>query len=184
MRGIGQTACGTPQTLTNCGIGQNPGPIRCGRPGGRGVPGQRRVDARMHCVQPPGQRRVVRNFDRLVVDFRAGAAVLNGFSARGISPRRQARQPCRFFNGGEIAEAREITRARLTDPRPNLAIAVTTILCRLLGAVAVAVRLTGAMLVHPLAVPIVNGRRRKRVSMAVRAVAAAQPSGASTGDSR
>jgi len=38
----------------------------------------------MHCVKLPGQRLMVRDFDRQVAEFQARAAVLNGFTALGI----------------------------------------------------------------------------------------------------
>ena len=38
----------------------------------------------MHCVKLPGQRLMVRDFDRQVAEIQARVVVLNGFTALGI----------------------------------------------------------------------------------------------------
>ena len=38
----------------------------------------------MHCIKPPGQRLMARDFDRQVAEVQMGVAVLNGFTALGI----------------------------------------------------------------------------------------------------
>ena len=43
-----------------------------------------RVETKMHCVKLLGQRLMARDFDRQVVEFQVGVAVLNGFTALGI----------------------------------------------------------------------------------------------------
>ena len=39
----------------------------------------------MHCLKLPGQRLVARDFDRQVAEFQVRVAVLNAFTALGIS---------------------------------------------------------------------------------------------------
>ena len=39
----------------------------------------------MHCVKLPGQRLMVRDFNRQVAEFRVHVALLNGFTAPGIA---------------------------------------------------------------------------------------------------
>ena len=38
----------------------------------------------MHCVKLPGQRLMVRDFDRQVAEIQARVVVLNGFTALGL----------------------------------------------------------------------------------------------------
>lgn len=42
-------------------------------------------DAKMHCVKLLGQHLMAREFDRQVAEFQVRVAVLNGFTALGIS---------------------------------------------------------------------------------------------------
>ena len=44
-----------------------------------------RVETKMHCVKLLGQRLMARDFDRQVAEFQVRVAVLNGFTALGIS---------------------------------------------------------------------------------------------------
>jgi len=43
-----------------------------------------RVETKMHCVKPPGQRLMARDSDRQVSEFEVRVAVLNGSTAPGI----------------------------------------------------------------------------------------------------
>ena len=59
---------------------------RVGRPIWRRCSGDHRrsrVETKMHCVKPPGQRLMARDFDRQVAEVQVRVAVLNGFTALG-----------------------------------------------------------------------------------------------------
>lgn len=43
-----------------------------------------RVETKMHCVKPLGQRLMARDFDRQVAKLQVRIAVLNGYAALGI----------------------------------------------------------------------------------------------------
>ncbi|MGY9050388.1 MAG: IS5/IS1182 family transposase, partial [Rhodobacterales bacterium] len=43
-----------------------------------------RVETKMHCVKPLGQRLRARDFDRQVAEVQARVAMLNGYTALGI----------------------------------------------------------------------------------------------------
>jgi len=60
---------------------------RFGRPIWRrwsGCHRQSRVETKMHCGKPPGQRLMARDIDRQVSEFEVRVAVLNGSTAPGI----------------------------------------------------------------------------------------------------
>ncbi|MCA3458418.1 MAG: IS5/IS1182 family transposase, partial [Rhodobacter sp.] len=59
---------------------------RVGRPIWRrwsGCHRRSRVETKMHCVKPPGQRLMARDIDRQVSELQVRVAVLNGFTALG-----------------------------------------------------------------------------------------------------
>ena len=51
---------------------------------GGGYPRRNRVEAKMHCIEPLGERLMARDFDRQVAEVQIRAAFLNGFKALGI----------------------------------------------------------------------------------------------------